>query len=367
MQNNKSHCQRLPVFFLLVFFSCAAFFPVRAAAFNLGGLVGAVVNSATQQASVNKWLNYYDKEGREELFEVFKDAYTAKENPELNILLGNIVERLSVPIAQKDISIIDRPYNCFVAADKDFNAACGLGHTMMVNEGVFTFLNNDEDQIAAVVAHEMAHGQQDHNVKGVKKQMSAIFARNIIGSQVGSYGGLFLLDLVSANVIHAGSTKPNEWEADNLSFSFLVEAGYNPGAPAAVWQRIMDSAQMKENQKRLRFVLVASTHPGSVARRDNFSKKMTEYSGNIIAVNKENGEISIHGKAFLIPADAGEIKSLERAFMIAGRLASVYHAGPAGEARAKDGSLFLGETFLLKTGEKDPAADDLVTLLNVIK
>jgi predicted Zn-dependent protease len=365
--HNKSHSQRLTVFFLLAFFSCAAFFPMRASAFSIGGLVGAAINSATQQASVNKWLNYYDKEGREELFAVFKDAYTAKENPELNILLGNIVERLSIPIAQKDISIIERPYNYFVAADKDFNAACGLGHTMMVNEGVFTFLNNDEDQIAAVVAHEMVHGQQDHNVKGVKKQMSAIFARNVIGSQVGTYGGLFLLDLVAANAINAGITKPNEWEADNLSFGFLAEAGYNPGAPAALWQRITDSAQMKENQKRLRFVLVVSTHPGSGARRDNFSKKLTEYSGNVVAVNKENGEISVHGKAFLIPADDGEVKSIERAYMIAGRLAAVYHAGPAGEAKAQDGSLFFGETFLLKAGEKDPAAEELAILLNTIK
>jgi uncharacterized FAD-dependent dehydrogenase len=89
---------------------------------------------------VNKWLNYYDNKGREELFEVYKDAYAAKEKAELNILLSDIVERLSVPIAKRDLSIIERPYNCFVAADKDFNAACGLGHTMMVNEK-FTFVN----------------------------------------------------------------------------------------------------------------------------------------------------------------------------------------------------------------------------------
>jgi predicted Zn-dependent protease len=352
---------------LFVFLSCAALFPAGADAFNLGGIIGSAINSATQQANVNKWLNYYDQEGREELFEVFKDSYTAKENPELNILLSNIVERLSIPIAQKDVSIIERPYNYFIAADKDFNAACGLGHTMMVNEGVFTFLNNNEDQIAAVIAHEMVHGQEDHNIKGVKKQMSAIFARNLIGSQIGSYGGIFLLDLATANIMNAGITKPNEWEADNLSFAFLTDAGYNPGAPAAVWQKITDSAQMKENQKRLRFVLVASTHPNSKDRRDNFAKKITEYSGGVVAVNKETGEISVNGKAFLIPADDGDIQGKERAYMIAGRLTSVYHAGTVGEAKAKDGAVFLGDAFLLKAGEKDPSAEDLALLLNTIK
>ncbi len=343
--------------------------PGKALAFDVGGLIGAVISSAAQQASIIKWIHYYDTDGREELFEAYKDSFAARHDPKLNILLGNVVERLSNEVAKKDISIIDRPYNYFIALDKRFNAACGLGHTMFVNEGVFTFINNNEDQLAAVVAHEMIHGQNDHNLKGIKKQLSTIFLRNVIGSQIGNYGGQVLLNIATINVINTGITKPNEWEADNLSYPILTAAGYNPGAPAALWHRISESAEMKTKSNFLAKVLSPSTHPGSKERRDNFSQKLTEHSKNNVTVDATTGEIKIKGQTFMTPADIEKVASgKERAYMIAGNLASLYATGEElGEAKAHGNSVMIGEKTIVQATANDTSAQELASILNSIK
>ncbi|MDR3349475.1 MAG: hypothetical protein LBO03_07725 [Acidaminococcales bacterium] len=70
-------------------------------------------------------------------------------------------------------------------------------------------------------------------------------------------------------------------------------------APAAIWQDITDSAQMKENRKRLRFVLVASTHPSSKDRRGNFAQKMTGHSGSGVAAGMSlRGVTEKYGRVF---------------------------------------------------------------------
>ena len=41
---------------------------------------------------------------------------------------------------------------------------------MSVNIGAFWFLDYNEDKLAAVIAHELVHGQKEHPIKGAKKK-----------------------------------------------------------------------------------------------------------------------------------------------------------------------------------------------------
>lgn len=357
--------QIMPLFLAVFFFFSSAHV---ASAINIGGLIGSVISSSVQQQQVMKYVNYYDSDGREELFAAYKDSYVAKDDPELNMLLGDVVERLSGTVAKTEVSIIDRPYNYFVVPSKQFNAACGLGHTMFVNEGVFNFVEKNEDMLASVVAHEMVHGQQDHNIKGIKKQMGALFARNVVASQVNSYGGYVLMDIVSVHAINSGITKPNEWEADNLSYSYLTESGYNPGAPAAVWQKVTETADMQPGTRNVfKSILNPSTHPSSKDRRDSFAKKLTEYSNNVVTVDNNTAEIKINGKPFFTPADTKKFTAKVRSYMIAGNLAAVYHQGQIDEISVKDKALIVNGKTILQSYEGDASAEQLANILNQIK
>ena len=58
-----------------------------------------------------------------------------------------------------------------------------------------------------------------------------------VGSEIGGANGL-AAQVVAVHAKNTGVTKPNEWEADNIAFTYMADAGYNVGAPAAVWQAV---------------------------------------------------------------------------------------------------------------------------------
>ena len=67
--------------------------------------------------------------------------------------------------------------------------------------------------------------------------MSVDFVMKTVGSEIGGANGL-AAQVVAVHAKNTGVTKPNEWEADNIAFTYMADAGYNVGAPAAVWQPV---------------------------------------------------------------------------------------------------------------------------------
>lgn len=341
--------------------------PTKTEAFSLGNLGGAIVGTAVQQEKVKESLDYYENDGRNELFAELKKSDGVNNDSYLNEELDRIMTKLSSSIAKTEPSITDKPYNYFINPKTEFNAYCSLGHNVSVNAGVFSFLDNDEDKIAAVVAHELVHGQKKHPINGAKKRLTVEFVQKVAGVQMNGVGKL-AVDVVATNVKAVGVTKPNEWEADNIAYGYLTEAGYNPGAPAAVWQRVIDNMGKGGSKGLFDDLLNPSTHPGEKERRDNYAKKLTEYSNNKVAVNPATGEIKINNKPFMKPAAVGNMSSLERSYLVAGNLAAAYHSSESLEqARNDNGVIRLGEFSIVQPCAGDPSADELVAVLNQIK
>ena len=341
--------------------------PTTAEAFSLGKIGNAVVSTAAQQEKVVKSLEYYENEGRNELFEQLKSSDGVIEDSYLNEELDRIMTRLTSAIAKSEPSVMNKPYNYFINPQTAFNAYCSLGHNVSVNAGVFSFVDNDEDRVAAVVAHELVHGQKKHPINGAKKKLTVEFVQKVVGSQMNS-GSRLAVDVVATNVKAVGVTKPNEWEADNIAFTYLTEAGYNPGAPAALWQRVIDHMGKGGGKGLFDDLLNPSTHPGEKERRDNYSKKITEYSNNKVSVNSATGEIKINNKPFMKPVAAANMSSVERSYLIAGNLAVAYHSkGTPPTASNDDGVVRLGALSIVQPCAGDTNADELVNILNGIQ
>ena len=341
--------------------------PAKTEALSLGKLGGTIASTAAEQEKVRKSLDHYENDGRNELFEELKRTDGVIDDPDLNEELGRIMTRLSSTIAKTEPSINDKPYNYFINPQTVFNAYCTLGHNVSVNVGVFSFFDNDEDKVAAVVAHELVHGQKGHPINGAKKKMTVEFVQKVAGSQMGG-GSKLAVDIVAVNAKNVGVTKPNEWEADNIAFSYITDAGYNPGAPAAVWQRVIDTMGKGGSKGMFDDLLNPSTHPGDKERRDNYSKKLTEYSNNKVTVNPATGEVKINNKPFMKPAAYGNMSGLERSYLVAGNLARVYHSKePLAQATNDDGVIRIGDTAIVQPCSDDKNADELVAILNEIK
>ena len=330
--------------------------------------IGNVISKGAEIKKINDSLNYYENDGRNELFEQLKIEDGVNNDPTLNAILDKIMTRLTDGIAKSDPSIKNKPYNYFINPFEYFNAYCTLGHNISINSAVFYFFNNHEDRIAAVVAHEMAHGQKKHPINGAKKKLAVDAGVQIFGDNLKG-AGYIAVGVLANQVKTVGVTKTNEWEADNVSFTYMVDSGYNVGAPAAVWQRVMDNTQSSGKSKDLfSDILNPSTHPDDSARRDNYAKKLTEFSKNKVTVDAATGEVKVNGKVFMKPVAAANMSGAERAYLVAGNLARIYNENATlAEARNDNGVVRIGDQAVVTPASGDTSADELARVLNEIK
>lgn len=306
------------------------------------GTIGTIINAGAQYAYLNQQLSYLDNEGRDEYMQQVKEKYGVNTDPTANAIVNRVMTNLSASVAHIDPSIKDKPYHYFVNNDTSFNAFCTLGHNMSVNIGLFKPLNYNENEIAFVLAHEMGHGQKGHPVEGVKKSMPIQLLASLYGAKSSSaqVGAAIVSQIGTANLV----TKPMEKQADELAFTYAVGAGYNPGAGAALWQRMLDQG---DGIKTSGVTELFNDHPTNISRRDTYSEKVTAWSNGIVAVNEDTGMITIRGKDWYQPEDMASMSGRERAYLIAGNLSAVYH-----QSKQPTASVYVNSNNILCVGNQ---------------
>lgn len=316
-------------------------------------ILGTIIGAGVQYAALNQEINYLDNEGRDEYFQKMQEQYGVNDDPYLNARLDSIMGNLTAAIAQVDPTINEKPYNYFINNDTSFNAFCTLGHNISVNTGMFNMVAND-DEVAVVLGHEMGHGQNKHVQKGIRDAMIAQVGAAILtnGSALGQ-----LAAQVAGNV-HMPRAK--EREADKMAFQYITHSSYNPGACAAIWQRVMERSTSGGS--------FLSDHPDHKDRRDTYAKSLTEYSGGKVKIDADAAMVKVNGKDFVTPAPADDMSSHERAYFVMGNLATAYHNGHnAGEAWADGNILMLGDQPIMEAVAGDPSASEMAARLNTIK
>ena len=317
-------------------------------------ILGTLIGAGVQYAALNQEINYLDNEGRDGYFQKMQEQYGVNDDPYLNARLDSIMGNLTAAIAQVDPTINEKPYNYFSNNDTSFNAFCTLGHNISVNTGMFDMVAND-DEVAVVLGHEMGHGQNKHVQKGVR---DALIAQ--VGAELLTNGSILgqLAAQVAGNV-HMPRAK--EREADKMAFQYITHSSYNPGACAAIWQRVMERSPGGGSS-------FLSDHPDHKDRRDTYAKSLTEYSGGKVKIDADAAMIKVNGKDFLTPAPADDMSSHERAYFVMGNLATAYHNGyNAGEAWANGNTLMLGNQPIMEAAYGDPSASEMAARLNDIK
>lgn len=338
-------------------------------AFNLGGVLGTVLDGASQYAEMDKYIHQINdtEEGRQQYYEALKKEMGVSDDYYHKNMLDGIMSRLTDGIGASDPSVYDKPFLYFLNNDESFNASCGLGHVMTVNKGLFSISDNI-DEVAFVLGHEMAHGMKDHCVSGNKKKARTVITASVAAEAMG--GGLATDAVLSAlvgqiNNVHIG--KKNEWEADNLGMDYAYAAGYNPGAGAALWVRVQEK-QGEYKNSLVGEIFSPNDHPSNEDRRKNFEKRLTEISGNHVTIKRDSNMVQINGKDFTEPAPLGDMSSNERKYFLMGNLAAAYaHGDATNKATNEGGTVYLGNQAIMTPVSGDKSADELVAILNQIK
>lgn len=166
----------------------------------------------------------------------------------------------------------DRKYTFFIVKDKEINAFAAPGGFIGVNAGLIT-ITDEEDELAGVMAHEIAHITQKHLLRAFEdaQKTSLPIALAMLGALIASSGasgdaaeavlatGTSLIQQRQINF-----TRQDEAEADRVGIQTLARAGFDPDAMADFFGR-MDRALRPGNDDS-NYPSLLRTHPVNTSR-----------------------------------------------------------------------------------------------------
>jgi Peptidase family M48/Domain of unknown function (DUF5666) len=126
-----------------------------------------------------------------------------------------------------------------VVQAKSFNAGCYPMGMIVIHSDVFNLLEN-EAQLAAVLAHEIAHATQEHMYREMqhnKKRRTAMLVGSLVAAGMGYYSISRLLTMVNTAMVQ-GYGRTLENQSDRLALQYMANAGYDIREAPRVWKLV---------------------------------------------------------------------------------------------------------------------------------
>lgn len=236
-------------------------------------MVGVLAACATTTSSTGR-TQYVGGVSQAQLNQLGEQAFTeakqkgplsrdAKQNGYVRCVVDSLVREL--PAAQRQIA-----WETAVFAQDEPNAFALPGGKVGVNAGLFTVARN-QDQLAAVIAHEIGHVVENHHDERITRQMGAAGAVQLLGALAGNYGQAAAQGgsvLAQTGFLLPGS-RAQETEADVVGQRLMASAGYDPRAAVALWQNMIEAGGNRPPQW-------LSTHPDPRSRIGELQTRATQ-------------------------------------------------------------------------------------------
>lgn len=149
------------------------------------------------------------------------------------------------------------------------NATCAPGGKITFYTGIIEQLNLNDDEIAAIMGHEIAHALREHGRERVSQAVAQNILVNIASALAGPYGSaVSAANQVAHYAIVLPNSRENESEADAIGLELAARAGYNPMGAISVWQKMLKATQDKGPPEFL------STHPSGETRIEQLTLLM---------------------------------------------------------------------------------------------
>ena len=175
-----------------------------------------------------------------------------------------ITQRLIPQVAVFRKDALQWKWESNVLTSKDVNAWCMPGGKMAVYSGLIERLNATDDELAAVMGHEIAHALREHARERIGRQMAMQTASTIGSIALQIFTGVQIDPQLAGSVIGAATVLPNsrenESEADVIGVELMARAGYDPRASLSLWRKM---GQVSGDGGGPEFL---STHPSGETR-----------------------------------------------------------------------------------------------------
>ncbi|HMP95318.1 MAG TPA: M48 family metallopeptidase [Kiritimatiellia bacterium] len=190
------------------------------------------------------------------------NVYDREEATRYLNVLGQAVARFS------DMPETFRGYRFLILDTDEINAFAAPGGFIFISRGMIG-LCRTEDDLAAVIAHEVGHVQHRHAVRAIKSSrltsaltiLALESAKNLGGSDLAQVTEAFegSISDITSTMMKGGYARGQEREADRAAVEILRRMGYRQGSLVDVLERM---GQVLQTDKRG----FGSTHPPASAR-----------------------------------------------------------------------------------------------------
>jgi predicted Zn-dependent protease len=189
------------------------------------------------------------------------------------------VEQSLVPIVSKIVAASDRPdqpYKITILNAPAVNAFALPGGYLYVTRGLLA-LADDSSEVAAVLAHEMAHITANHAAQRQQKARDAMVVSRVATDVLNNDEGAQMA-LASSQRTLASFSRQQELEADSIGVKTIGKAGYDPFAAARFLGAMAKYADYRNSltllDQRPDFL---ATHPSTPERVDFATRAAREF------------------------------------------------------------------------------------------
>lgn len=161
-----------------------------------------------------------------------------------SLRMGNVPDRefeRVQAIGQRIAQVSDRKdvqYQFGVVQEKSLNAFTLPGGTIYVHSGLVE--KADDDELAAVLGHEMGHAAARHVAKHVQADLGFTALMAIAGAAGGSPEAARLANSIYG-LISTGYSRRDELESDRLGIKYAMAAGYNPEGMVSFFEKMLQA------------------------------------------------------------------------------------------------------------------------------
>jgi predicted Zn-dependent protease len=268
---------------------------LRYAAWGLVGLfaLSGVATSSTEglkipnlgESSTSLFSADYEYNLGQWWLKSFRRQAPTLDDPLLSSYLESLVFDL---VTHSDLQ--DRRLEFVIVDNPTINAFAVPGGIIGVHTGLFNYAQT-EDEFATVMSHEIAHLSQRHFSRGVELAQSqsslniaGLLAGILLAATAGTDAGLAAMTATQAALQddQLRHSRANEAEADRVGLRILYDAGMDPYAAPAMFERMLASTRYSSANRMPEFM---RTHPLSEKRIADTRNRARQYPKRIRPVS----------------------------------------------------------------------------------
>ncbi|GIX29978.1 MAG: putative beta-barrel assembly-enhancing protease [Porticoccaceae bacterium] len=197
---------------------------------ELGDTSSAILSPRQEELLGRAWLG------------AFRARVKTLDDPELTAYLEELLGELKGPagLGESELTLV-------LVNNPALNAFAVPGGVVGVHTGLFRYAE-DEDELAAVLAHELAHLRQRHFARRLEAgranavtALAGMLAGLVLAATVGGDAGMAAITMGQAAALESNLrySREHEQEADRLGLEILKRTGRDPAAVPRMFERML--------------------------------------------------------------------------------------------------------------------------------